>query len=58
MEGVLEPIHDLSAVIDREASVRDGWAGDVACDDEAERRGQDETSRALDRVVGCSGSAR
>ena len=30
MKGVLEPIHDLPAVIDREAFVRDGWAGDVA----------------------------
>ena len=30
MEGVLESIHDLPAVIDREAFVRDGWAGDVA----------------------------
>ena len=30
MEGVLEPIHDLPAVIDREAFVRDCWAGDVA----------------------------
>ena len=30
MEGVLEPIHDLRAVIDREAFVRDCWAGDVA----------------------------
>ena len=29
-EGVLESIHDLPAVIDREAFVRDGWAGDVA----------------------------
>ena len=30
MEGVLEPIHDLPAVIDREAFVRDCRAGDVA----------------------------
>ena len=30
MEGVLESIDDLPAVIDREAFVRDGWAGDVA----------------------------
>ena len=30
MEGVLESIHDLPAVIDREAFVRDRWAGDVA----------------------------
>ena len=30
MEGVLESVDDLSAVIDREALVRDGWAGDVA----------------------------
>ena len=30
MEGVLESIHDLPAVIDREAFVRDCWAGDVA----------------------------
>ena len=29
-EGVLESIHDLPAVIDREAFVRDGRAGDVA----------------------------
>ena len=29
-EGVLEPIQDLPAVIDREAFVRDGRAGDVA----------------------------
>ena len=29
-EGVLESNHDLPAVIDREAFVRDGWAGDVA----------------------------
>ena len=29
-EGVLESIHDLRAVIDREAFVRDGRAGDVA----------------------------
>ena len=29
-EGVLESIHDLPAVIDREASVRECWAGDVA----------------------------
>ena len=28
-EGVLEWIHDLPAVIDREAFVRDGRAGDV-----------------------------
>ena len=31
-EGVLESIHDLSAVIDREAFVRDGRAGDVAAE--------------------------
>ena len=30
VEGVLESIHDLPAVIDREAFVRDGRAGDVA----------------------------
>ena len=30
MEGVLESIHDLPAVIDREAFVRECWAGDVA----------------------------
>ena len=30
MEGVLESTHDLSAVIDREAFVRDGRASDVA----------------------------
>ena len=30
VEGVLESIHDLPAVIDREAFVRDCWAGDVA----------------------------
>ena len=30
VEGVLEWIHDLPAVIDREAFVRDCWAGDVA----------------------------
>ena len=29
-EGVLESIHDLPAVIDREAFVRECWAGDVA----------------------------
>ena len=29
-EGVLESIHDLPVVIDREAFVRDGRAGDVA----------------------------
>ena len=29
-EGVLESIHDLRAVIDREAFVRERWAGDVA----------------------------
>ena len=29
-EGVLESIHDLPAVIDREAFVRERWAGDVA----------------------------
>ena len=29
-EGVLESIHDLPAVVDREAFVRDGRAGDVA----------------------------
>ena len=29
MEGVLEPIHDLPAVIDREVFVRDGRAGGV-----------------------------
>ena len=29
-EGVLESIHDLPAVIDREAFVGDGWTGDVA----------------------------
>ena len=29
-EGVLESIHDLPAVIDREAFVGDRWAGDVA----------------------------
>ena len=29
-EGVLESIHDLAAVIDREAFVRDGRASDVA----------------------------
>ena len=28
-EGVLESIHDLPAVIDRETFVRDCWAGDV-----------------------------
>ena len=31
-EGVLESIHDLPAVIDREAFVRDGWTGDVAAE--------------------------
>ena len=30
VEGVLESIHDLPAVIDRKAFVRDCWAGDVA----------------------------
>ena len=30
VEGVLESIHDLPAVIDREAFGRDCWAGDVA----------------------------
>ena len=29
-EGVLESIHDLPAVIDREAFVRERWAGDIA----------------------------
>ena len=29
-EGVLESIHDLRAVIDREAFVRECWTGDVA----------------------------
>ena len=29
-EGVLESIHDLPAVIDREAFVRERWAGNVA----------------------------
>ena len=29
-EGVLESIHDLPSVIDREAFVGDRWAGDVA----------------------------
>ena len=29
-EGALESIHDLRAVIDREAFVRERWAGDVA----------------------------
>ena len=29
MEGVLESIHDLPAVIDPEAFVRESWAGDV-----------------------------
>ena len=33
MEGVLEPMHNLCAVIDREAFVRDCWAGDVAGED-------------------------
>ena len=32
IEGVLESIHDLRAVIDREAFVREGRAGDVAAE--------------------------
>ena len=54
-EGVLESIHDLAAVIDREAFVRDGRASDVAAKPfegvplmgSAPRAGKDRESREL-----------
>ena len=61
-EGVLESIHDLPAVIDREAFVRDGWTGDVAAQafegvpvtGSAARAGMEGESRELsDAGVGC-----
>ena len=65
VEGVLESIHDLPAVIDREAFVGDGRAGDVATEPfegipvtgSAARAGMEGESQELSDAGGDGGAA-